>query len=655
MKRLILLSLLISLTLSYFHANPTVRKHALIVAIGDYPEETNWKDISSINDIDLIKSALAKQGFDHIEELRNEQADKKGIIAALRKLKDQVSENDIVVIHFSSHGQQIEDDNGDEIDGFDEAIVAYGAPALYDPAYNGENHLRDEELGDELEKIRLALGKGGDVLVTVDACHSGTATRGQAVARGGVPPFAPANYKPTRTDEDEVGVFEVSKSSTRGNGSNMAPMVVISAARADELNYEYNGFGSLSVAFQRAFVSLNAEYTYRSLFSKIVKEMSIIAPKQTPALEGDIDRLLFGGAVVNQEPYYKVLSTDGKFITIEGGSFTGLNKGTTIELYPAGTLSSKDLEPVATGTIAYAGAFDCSANLSNDLSEGPNGYWVFAKERTFGDVSVAVSLCEIEKKKLKKELAQVLTDYPLVTIDAENPTFCLKENNDTSVNIIRVQDGEVFKEAVSTKDGFESLKEQFATYAQGKFLKELEISNPDYSIELELVPVKVENRRVVDTLDVKKTLDEGGIPQFVPGDRALLKITNNGSFPVYFNIINISDDGTVSPIMPNPNKNENPKDFRIDAGQSYYVPRKVLGFTPPYGLETFKIFASYEAINFAPILRTRGTSDSRGLTNQLESLFQTSYSMSRGPVTETLAADTDACTFSFTFKIIESR
>ena len=30
-------------------------KYALIVAIGDYPEETDWNDISSVNDIPLIE------------------------------------------------------------------------------------------------------------------------------------------------------------------------------------------------------------------------------------------------------------------------------------------------------------------------------------------------------------------------------------------------------------------------------------------------------------------------------------------------------------------------------------------------------------------------------------------------------------------------
>lgn len=654
MKRIPILLTLILTAICQFQATPTIRKHALIVAIGDYPEETNWKDISSVKDIGLIKSALSKQGFDHFIVIQNEQANKAGIKKAFSELIASVNKNDIVVVHFSSHGQQIMDNNGDEIDGYDEAIVAYGAPAYYDAAYMGENHLRDEELGDMLEELQLKLGKDGDVMVLVDACHSGTATRGDAVARGGVKPFAPENYNPGNTDSKEMGMFEVSKASTRGNSDSKAPMVVISAARADELNYEYEGFGSLSIAFQRAFDNLNPNYSYRSLFSKVVKEMSVIAPKQTPAIEGDIDRLLFGGKVVSQEPYYSLTSLDGSFITIEGGAFTGLNKGTKIKIYSSGTINTKEASPVAEGEIVYSKAFECSANLNTKLEGKYTDFWVFAEDRTFGDVSVGLSTNNLSDKKIKKALITVLSGYPLAKMDAENPVFSVEMSGDR-LKLVRTQDGSVFKDTITVEDDFAILKKHISTYAQGKFLKELEISNPDYNVELQLIPVKIQGREIVDTLFVKDFQDAGGLMQFVPGDKTILCIKNHGSFDVYFNIIDISEDGTVTAVMPDPNKSEDPKNFKIKAGQTYYVPRKVIGFGPPYGTETFKIFASYEPINFAPILRSPDETASRGLANDMEKLFQSSYTMSRGPIVETLSSDTDACTFSYTFKIVETR
>ena len=41
------------------------------------------------------------------------------------------------------------DDNGDEEDGLDEALIPYDAQFWYAPGeYEGQNHLRDDELGE---------------------------------------------------------------------------------------------------------------------------------------------------------------------------------------------------------------------------------------------------------------------------------------------------------------------------------------------------------------------------------------------------------------------------------------------------------------------------------------------------------------------------
>ena len=45
-----------------------------------------------------------------------------------RYLIDRVQRGDIAYFHYSGHGQQIADDNGDEADGYDETLVAIDAP-----------------------------------------------------------------------------------------------------------------------------------------------------------------------------------------------------------------------------------------------------------------------------------------------------------------------------------------------------------------------------------------------------------------------------------------------------------------------------------------------------------------------------------------------
>ena len=111
-------------------------------------------------------------------------------------------------------------------------------------------------------------------------------------------------------------------------------------------------------------------------------------------------------------------------------------------------------------------------------------------------------------------------------------------------------------------------------------------------------------------------------------------------------------DGIINPLIPSVRRHENPSDFKIKAGQSFTLPqRRKVTFSPPYGIEVFKVFASYQPINLSPIITSRGEPKGTKLVSPLESLFQQSYKMSRGADIGTLSADTDAATFSYVFKI----
>ncbi len=130
---------------------------ALLVAIDKYPSESGWNEIHATNDIYLLKPLLIKRNFApaHVTVLLNEQATKDAIVKALKQLAKDSRHGDYIYIHFSCHGQQMADDNGDETDGLDEALIPYDAPRRYQKGvYVGEKHLRDDELGSLLDDIR---------------------------------------------------------------------------------------------------------------------------------------------------------------------------------------------------------------------------------------------------------------------------------------------------------------------------------------------------------------------------------------------------------------------------------------------------------------------------------------------------------------------
>lgn len=260
------------------------------MAVDKYPVGNGWAEIHATNDVALIKPLLLGRNFkpQNIAVLLNEQATKRAIISALKRLVAQSRRGDNIYIHFSCHGQQMADDNADEPDGLDEALIPYDAPRRFSRGvYEGQNHLRDDELGLWLDALRIKIGAGGDVVLTLDACHSGTGDRDddpQSYVRGTSYVFAPPEFVPQRNGKaiDEI------RSSPK-----MAPLMVIAACMPDELNYEYRSpgtgryYGSLTYALSLAIqnsVPLNCQ----TLHTKLRKEIAELNPRriaQKPLLQ----------------------------------------------------------------------------------------------------------------------------------------------------------------------------------------------------------------------------------------------------------------------------------------------------------------------------------------------------------------------------------
>ena len=159
-------------------------KRALLIGISEYPtnktvKEATWPVIHGANDVQIIGKTLKSQGF-RVSTLTNANATASKIRKALAKLQSEANAGDIIYLHFSCHGQPVEDQNGDEKDGWDEAIVPYDAwksPIV--GVYDGSNHILDDELNTAISKIRDKIGIRGFVYVVIDACHSGGMDRGE--------------------------------------------------------------------------------------------------------------------------------------------------------------------------------------------------------------------------------------------------------------------------------------------------------------------------------------------------------------------------------------------------------------------------------------------------------------------------------------------
>lgn len=162
-------------------------KRALVIGLGEQQDKA-WNKINGDKDVPYVQAMLKNAGFHSVKTLVNHQATKAGIVGALRQMAASCKPGDVVFVHYSGHGQQMTDVHHDEEDGLDECWIPYDAHRKASATYHGEKHLTDDELNVYLHAIRNRIGKKGKLVVVIDACHSGDATRGaeedEEVVRG---------------------------------------------------------------------------------------------------------------------------------------------------------------------------------------------------------------------------------------------------------------------------------------------------------------------------------------------------------------------------------------------------------------------------------------------------------------------------------------
>ena len=211
------------------------RKRAFLVGISHYDTALTgyqWNNINGVEDINLLRPLLKEQGF-YITDLLDEQATYDNITNQLQQFTNSTKKGDIVYLHFSTHGQPVEDLNGDEDDSWDEAIVPIDAYKLYKRGvYEGQKHLLDDQLNKYIKRLREKMGPKGFLYVVIDACHAGSSSRANDESiRGTKVGFTYNNkvYKPSTSKKSHYKI----EASTK-----LANVICIEACRPDQVNTE---------------------------------------------------------------------------------------------------------------------------------------------------------------------------------------------------------------------------------------------------------------------------------------------------------------------------------------------------------------------------------------------------------------------------------
>ena len=151
---------------------------ALLIGINRYADSRFTPLRGAVQDARNMKALLSDHlKFDSksIRMLTDREATRDGILSAIQKwLINGTQPGSKALLYFAGHGYFQVDENGDESDGYDEALVPYDAGLT--SAERRPMQVSNLILDDEIEKLFEKL-KDRKAYLIVDSCHSGTMTR----------------------------------------------------------------------------------------------------------------------------------------------------------------------------------------------------------------------------------------------------------------------------------------------------------------------------------------------------------------------------------------------------------------------------------------------------------------------------------------------
>jgi metacaspase-1 len=586
-------------------------RFALLVGVGDYPAETGWSKLSSRNDVRLVKEVLAEHGFanKNVTTLLDREASSEEILKAIRThLTEKSRPGGIAVFQFSGHGQQVQDDNGDEIDGLDEALVPYNSPMRYAAGkYEGENLLRDDQLGEALLAVRRKLGPKGTLLVLIDACHSGTATRGsQVVARGTDIVMASPEYlqKLAQYGRDDSRLQEAFMPREEHD---LAPMIALFSSSPNQLSYEIkdgNGdtYGSFTYAFCKALQQTPPDGTWRSLMDRIKQEVSALNGRQNPVAEGQIDRVVFGEGLRPAPDYYSVLKaySEDSLILIDAGQLQGINPRCKVALYPPGTIDTSAVAPLAFGIVEGASPIDADVHLDRQLKKRDvQTARVFLLERSYGDLAARMHV-NLTNPEMAELIRKRLAPFEFIeVVGGEAADLFLEEAPGLAGAGLRLyQDGDklLWEGPALREDSPDlianSLLPAVERYLRANYLRKLEHPYTRYEAEIRIL-LKTEDGKF-DPMHNLRPLKPGR-------DTIKIQVWNRGSASFYFQLYDIQPDHKITTIVP---YRRPASDYFLAPGAFFEFPAE-LTIEPPAGIDVLKIIATPKPLDIN-LTRSRG-------------------------------------------------
>ncbi len=309
------------------------RRIALIIGVGQYKKESISDLPGPPEDAKRFYALLTDNNSyqfpaQNVCLLLDEQATKNNVISAFKKkLIAPAKKDDIVVFYYAGHGSQMTDLNQDEADNMDETFV------LHDSRTDDTLDFVDDEFNLLISQLYK---KTTNIAIFLDSCNSGTATRGNYLAR-----FTdPLILKPT----DLAQSRGIGDSRPELQFDSMPGLVVFTAASDGTSALERSGRGIFTDAVLTAFApSSTTPKTYRQASRQIPALILAQQSNQIPYFQGDLNQLIFSSEHIKKPHAWDITridnSTGKNIIHLSGSPLPGMGVGAELRVFPGNTNS----------------------------------------------------------------------------------------------------------------------------------------------------------------------------------------------------------------------------------------------------------------------------------------------------------------------------
>jgi hypothetical protein len=333
-----------------------------------------------LTDDRLIKLTSTDTGGHEPKEPPERRPTYENMVRALQKLTATASKGDQVYVHYSGHGGRtrtlVPEVKGPH--GLDEALVPV------DIGNTAARYLRDVEIA---RLLKAMVDKGLVVTVVFDCCHSGGAARAAMRAETNLAvrgvSFVDSTPRPMEslvgTPQELAKGWGPPPGSSRGAAmtrnlvtqAEALGYTFLAACRPSESAYEaaFEGTernGALTYWLLDALQQLGPELTYRMVYDRVLARIHSRFELQTPLLQGEADRVVFGTCALRPEFAAPVMSVaaDGKSLTLLAGQANLVRPGAQFAIYPNGTLDLTQTEKrTALVRVRQVGATDATAEV----------------------------------------------------------------------------------------------------------------------------------------------------------------------------------------------------------------------------------------------------------------------------------------------------